>query len=101
MKAPYLVCYDIADPRRLSRVLRYMKGQGIHLQYSVFYCMLTWPELSGLKGRLQLMINRREDDIRIYPLPSGGRVYVMGCGDRVPEGVEIFVETRQWDDYQV
>lgn len=92
MKAPYLVCYDIASPGRLGRVLRFMKGRGIHLQYSVFYCSLTWPDLLKLKEKLERLINKKEDDLRIYPLPSGCKVLVMGCGARVPEGVEIFIE---------
>jgi CRISPR-associated protein Cas2 len=91
MKANYLVCYDIADDRRLSHVLRYMKGKGVHLQYSVFYCSLTWQDLIKLKTELSERINHKEDDVRIYPLPADSKVIVMGCGDRVPEGVEIFI----------
>ena len=70
-----------------------MKGQGIHLQYSVFYCSLTWPQLQELKKELRQLINSKEDDVRIYPLPSAGKVIVMGCGDRVPDGVEIFISS--------
>jgi CRISPR-associated protein Cas2 len=92
VKAPYLVCYDIREPRRLGRVLRYMKGRGIHLQYSVFHCSMTWPELMKLKGDMERLINKREDDVRLYPLPAGCKVIVMGCGDKVPDGVEIFIE---------
>jgi CRISPR-associated endonuclease Cas2 len=36
MKANYLVCYDITEPRRLSRVYKFIKGMGLHIQYSVF-----------------------------------------------------------------
>jgi len=92
MKANYLVCYDIADERRLAKVYDFMKGRGIHLQYSVFYCSFTWRELLEIKEQISSLINGDEDDVRIYPLPSGGKVYVMGCGERVPEGVEIFIE---------
>lgn len=92
MKAPYLVCYDIREPKRLSRMLRFMKGRGIHLQYSVFHCSLTWPDLLKMKEKIESLINKREDDIRIYPLPSEMKVIVMGCGDRVPDGVEIFID---------
>lgn len=91
MKAPYLVCYDITDPKRLGRVFRLLKGNGIHLQYSVFHCSLTWPELMSLKVRLVELINKKEDDIRIYPLPSEYKVTVMGRGDRVPDGAELFI----------
>lgn len=92
MKSDYLVCYDITSPRRLSRIYRFMKGRGLHLQYSVFHCALTWPELEGLKDRLADMINPDEDDIRIYPLPSGGKVAVLGLAKKMPDGVEIFMK---------
>jgi CRISPR-associated protein Cas2 len=92
MKANYLVCYDIKKPRRLTRVLKLMKGKGIHLQYSVFHCSFTWPRLMEIKEKLSWIIEKKEDDVRIYPLPSEEKVIIMGCGDRVPNGVEIFIE---------
>lgn len=92
MKANYLVCYDIRDPRRLIRVYKLLKGIGLHIQYSVFHCSLSWPGLLELKDKLNGFINDKEDDIRIYPLPSEEKVIVMGCGDKVPDGAEIFIE---------
>ncbi len=91
MKANYLVCYDIRDPRRLTRVYKLLKGIGLHIQYSVFHCSLSWPNLLELKEKLKELIDENDDDIRIYPLPSEEKVTVMGCGDRVPDGVEIFI----------
>ena len=92
MKANYLLCYDIRDVKRLSRVFRFMKQRCVHIQYSVFYCRLTWEELIKLRGKLRDLINEKMDDIRIYPLPSDLKVVVMGRGDRVPEGVNIFLQ---------
>lgn len=91
MKANYLVCYDIRDPRRLARVYKFIKGRGLHIQYSVFHCTMTWPALLELKKSLEDIINENEDDIRIYPLPAEEKVIVMGCGDRIPDGVDIFL----------
>ncbi len=91
MRTSYLVCYDIANPRRLSRVYRFVKRQGIHLQYSVFHCRLTWPELKELEAGLREIIDEKRDDVRIYPLPGEPNVTVMGQGDRVPGGVEVFL----------
>lgn len=34
--AQWLVTYDIADPKRLGRLFRYLKKQGVPVQYSVF-----------------------------------------------------------------
>jgi len=92
MKANYIISYDITNPRRLSRVYKLMKQSGIHIQYSVFYCRLTWQNLVELKGKLSSIINPKKDDVRIYPLPSELKVAVMGLGDRIPEGVSIFLQ---------
>ncbi len=91
MKANYIVCYDIVDDKRLSRIFRFLKQRGIHIQYSVFYCRLTWEELVKLKMGLRSIIDEKKDDVRIYPLPSDSKTIVMGCGDRAPEGVDIFL----------
>lgn len=92
MRKGYLVCYDIRNERRLIQVYRYMKGRGIHLQYSVFFCSLTWEGLQKIKARIRGMIDEREDDVRIYPLPSDPEVVVLGRGARIPEDVHIFLE---------
>lgn len=92
MKANYLMCYDIKDERRLRRVFGFTKKYGIHLQYSVFYCRFTWQELQRFKAKLNGMIDKKSDDIRIYPLPEKPYIITMGCGDRVPDGVNIFLE---------
>lgn len=89
MKANYLICYDICEPKRLAKVFRYMKGWGLHVQYSVFHCSLTWPNLNKLKEKLRSIIDENEDDIRIYPLPLEEKVIIMGRGGRIPEGVEF------------
>ena len=89
MRAKYLVCYDIADERRLAQVYRAMKGRGLHLQFSVFLCSLAWPELGDLKNLLSNLIDGAADDVRIYPLPSGGPIVTLGQGHRVPQGVWV------------
>ncbi len=91
MKTHYLVCYDICDPLRLGRIYNRMKSWGLHIQYSVFFCTLTRQQLSHLMDELESLIEPEEDDIRIYPLPSDPETIVLGCGDRVPEGVEVIV----------
>jgi len=91
MKANYLICYDIRHQRRLARVLRCMKKMGLHIQYSVFFSRLTKDELALLKSELLDIIDDEEDDIRIYSLPSDLNITVIGRGDRIPEGVSIFL----------
>lgn len=92
MKANYLICYDIKDERRLIKVHNYLKGYCLKLQYSVFYGYFGWEELSEIKEKLKQLINEKEDDIRIYPLPSNPKLIVLGVGDRIPEGVTIILK---------
>ncbi|HOS59530.1 MAG TPA: CRISPR-associated endonuclease Cas2 [Syntrophorhabdaceae bacterium] len=91
MSAGYLVCYDIRDEKRLIRVFKAMKKRGLHIQYSVFYCRLEWYELLELKAKLKDIIDESMDDLRIYPLPDDGKVSVMGKGERIPDGVMVYL----------
>lgn len=90
MKSAYLVCYDIADEKRLMKVYRFMRERGIHIQYLVFNCILTDEQLKALKLEIQKLINPRYDDVRIYPLPKNSLVVALGKEAIIPEGVEIF-----------
>ncbi|MCX7770463.1 MAG: CRISPR-associated endonuclease Cas2 [Proteobacteria bacterium] len=92
MKAKYLICYDIRDEKRLNKIYKFLRGSSLHIQYSVFYGILDWDELNVIKSKLKELIDEYEDDIRIYPLPSEPKVIVMGQGDRIPEGVNVFLK---------
>ena len=50
MRHRFLVCYDVADPRRLARTYRKMNGFGEPAQYSVFICDLSSKERALLAG---------------------------------------------------
>ena len=74
MRKTYIVCYDIADPKRLRKVFKTMRAWGDHLQYSIFECQLTRMELVRLKGRLSDIIHHTEDQVLFVDLgPSRGR----------------------------
>jgi CRISPR-associated protein Cas2 len=73
-----LVCYDIADPKRLLRVHRYLRRAGVPMQYSVFTLRLTQKQQSGLLRGLKGIIDEGEDDVRIYPLPDNGERSSLG-----------------------
>jgi len=67
---PHLVCYDITCRRRLQRIHRLLKQQGIALQYSVFLLYLTRAEREALIESLRLLMDESCDDVRVYPLPA-------------------------------
>lgn len=92
MESWYLVCYDVADERRLRKIYSVMKGLGWHLQYSVFLCRLHWRELCELKAVIEELISPDEDDVRIYPLPAESLVFALGKGPESPIDLEEIVK---------
>ena len=76
--ARYLVTYDIADPRRLSRLFRYMKKQGVPVQYSVFLVETSAAKMGNLMARIAKMIHAEADDVRAYRLPDNGWQVTLG-----------------------
>ena len=48
----FLVCYDIADPKRLRKVYQLVRAYGERLQYSVFRCVLSELQRAQLERSL-------------------------------------------------
>lgn len=67
-RLPHVVAYDIADPKRLGRVHRYLKKNAIPLQYSVFLIELDAEGRQKLLAKLRGLIHPKQDDVRVYPL---------------------------------
>lgn len=77
-RTTFLVCYDIANDKRLRRVFKACKNYGTHLQFSVFECDLNLRERTKLERELRDLIKHDEDQVLFVSLgPSEGR------GDRV------------------
>jgi len=64
----YLICYDIADPKRLHKVERIMSGFGYRLQESVFYCTLGNLLLAKMRSEISNTINREHDQWMLIDL---------------------------------
>ncbi|MDX2227652.1 MAG: CRISPR-associated endonuclease Cas2 [Verrucomicrobiae bacterium] len=78
MRTTYLVCYDIANDKRLRKVFKTCGNYGIHLQFSIFECDLNPSEKIEMESELRDIINQNEDQIIFVCLgPSESR------GDRV------------------
>jgi CRISPR-associated protein Cas2 len=85
----YLIAYDIANPRRLGRVHRVLKKQGLPVQYSVFTVVLRRKSLLTLLESLKLIIHSKEDDIRCYRLPAETKTVCLGK-QMFPKDVMLF-----------
>ncbi|MCD2452418.1 CRISPR-associated endonuclease Cas2 [Methylicorpusculum oleiharenae] len=85
----YLIAYDIANPRRLSKVHRTLKRKGLPVQYSVFTVVLKRRSLLRLLAHMEELIEPVEDDIRCYRLPEQLTVKTLGR-QFFPEDVLLF-----------
>ena len=83
----WLVCYDIRHPKRLARVHRFMKQEGIPLQYSVFLVPGTRQDMHEMLARLEERIDQREDDVRAYPIPNKNPWEFCLGASMIPEGI--------------
>ena len=83
MRNTYIVCYDVADPKRLRRVLKVCKDFGQHIQFSVFECDLTVSEKLQFQEKLAAEIKREEDQvllIRLGPAEQRGQREITTIG---------------------
>ena len=91
----YIICYDIANPRRLGRIHRQLKKQALALQYSVFLFRGSDAQLQQCLDKLQALMDEHQDDIRAYPLPHRGLRLVLGAS-ALPEGIVLSSLPEQW-----
>lgn len=64
----YLVCYDVASPRRLNRVHRFLQGYRVGGQKSFFECWLSPAELRDVRRGLTERLVPAEDRAHIFQL---------------------------------
>jgi CRISPR-associated protein Cas2 len=89
----YLVAYDVCEPRRLQRVHRRLRREGMALQKSVFLVQRSQQGIAELLDELAALMHRREDDLRAYPIPGPGEIWLRGKG--VMDGELIAPDGRE------
>ena len=61
-----LLTYDIANPKRLPKILKTCRCHLFWIQNSVFEGDLTERQLSELIKKIEDIINKKEDSVFIY-----------------------------------
>lgn len=87
----WLIAYDIADPRRLGRLHRFMVNMATPVQYSVFHFEGTPAAMGKLMQDLEGYIDPKADDVRAYALPKHLSVETLGKGRTSPD-VQLYSE---------
>ena len=77
-RSRWLVAYDIVSPRRLARVHRFLKRHALATQYSVFTVETDPAGLQAILAGVGRRIDRRRDDVRLYPIGAGTGIAALG-----------------------
>ncbi|TIH11476.1 CRISPR-associated endonuclease Cas2 [Marinifilum sp. JC120] len=80
----FVITYDIADPKRLVKVFKYLKQFALHEQRSVFTAHLTEKQKKHTARRLRSMIDEREDTVWICPARSANDIWLNDTGNNAP-----------------
>jgi CRISPR-associated protein Cas2 len=63
-----VVAYDISNNKRRKKVADLLLKSGTRVNYSVFECFITKPQLEKLKQEADALIKKKYDSILYYPL---------------------------------
>lgn len=74
----WLLAHDIRDKKRLQGVWRFLRLEGVRLQYSVYLLVGTRRHIEQIFERLRELIDEAADDVRIYPLTENTRIWGLG-----------------------
>lgn len=82
----YLICYDICDPKRLTRIAKALEKYGVRVQYSFFELEASEELRDEIIQRLADIYDAREDKIYVYPICDECRkkVLIDGTGAFIP-----------------
>lgn len=83
----FIICYDITCPNRLGQMYRFLCKNAIAIQYSVFLFVGSQKQVNKCIENASEIINEKEDDLRVYPLPNRGFRARIGK-PTLPEGIQ-------------
>ena len=82
----YLVCYDIASPKRLYQVHKFLLGYKVGGQKSFFECWLTGGELKDVRRGLAERLDQNDDRAHIFQLDPRQKISCFGSAQPVNSG---------------
>ncbi len=89
----YMICYDVSDPKRLSKTARTLEDFGLRVQKSFFQCEISKKGMEQLRDRILKIIDQEKDYLYIYPLCDA-------CSEKpVTDGPGTLVRIRSYEIY--
>lgn len=88
-----IVAYDIADPKRLTRVAKIVVDYGVRVQKSIFEVMVDDRVFAEMKARIENVIVPAEDGVKYFPLceKCAGTVEIVGQGVYTDPDEEFYI----------
>ena len=86
-----VICYDIPDDKRRTRLSKCLDGYGDRVQYSVFEAVLNRELFDSLLEDVRGIIDPGEDRVSVFSLcgSCAGRVRRLGISSSESPGEEI------------
>ena len=88
-----IVAYDIADPKRLTRVAKIVIDYGVRVQKSIFEVAVDGRIFAEMKARIEKVIVPDEDGVKYFPLceKCAGTVEIVGQGVYTDPDEEFYI----------
>ena len=72
-KQDFLICYDIADEKRVGKIGKLIEKNALRIQRSVyFYEQVSKEELTSLMEKVLTLLDEEADDLRVYTIRDKG-----------------------------
>jgi CRISPR-associated protein Cas2 len=72
-KQDFLICYDIADEKRVGKIGKLVEKNALRIQRSVyFYEQVSKEELTLLCEKVLSILDEEADDLRVYLIKNKG-----------------------------
>ncbi len=92
-KSYLMICYDIADDKRLYKINKLLSNYATRVLYSVFEGELTYEEEEHLKKEIRNIIDFLDDNVRFYHLCNRCKKRIKTLGKKVaPTRTDIKVK---------
>lgn len=88
----WLITYDITNPKRLSRLHRFLRKHAVPVQYSVFHYEGNPAQMGRLITQIANRIDPKTDDVRAYQLPEQLSIDTLGRGS-IPTLTSLLSDT--------
>jgi len=88
-KYDFVICYDIADVKRLKKIAKIIEKKALRIQYSIYVMFdATKEEVTLLIDSVLNIYNEKEDDIRVYKIKDRG--LHLGCAVDLDSPFDFF-----------